>query len=77
MRPLQYLFASTPRNEAVGQYRHERRPWSDLITILLGHHARDLRDMTEIMNNPRREQLSEGHRTESRMDSRELQLRFA
>ncbi len=60
----------------VGQHGKERRPWSDVVAILLGHDPRYLRDVTKIVNDPRGKQLAQSHVTESWVRSFQVQLRI-
>src|SRR4029079_16707588 len=49
-------------------------PRPDGIAVLLRQHARDLRDVTEVVRRPGREQLPHGHGAEGRMLSLEGEL---
>src|SRR5258708_6767119 len=44
-------------------------PRADCITILVGHHARYLMQMREVMNGPCRQEFGERHRSKFRMHS--------
>ena len=54
--------------------RQIRAPWTDRLAILLRHHARGLRDVAEIVADPRREQLTKRHRSEFGMLARQLEI---
>src|SRR5216684_2963201 len=56
------------------QHRQIRRPRADLITVLLRQDASDLRDVAEVVHDPRGEQLSEGDWAEARMLAGKRQL---
>jgi hypothetical protein len=58
----------------VCEYRQIWYPWTDLAAILLRHHTHGLRNVTEIMDDPGREQLSQCHGTERRMFAWQIQL---
>lgn len=59
--------ALRPWHLVVGQYWHERHPGANGVAILLRHHSRGLRDVAEIVHDPRREQLAQRHSAECRM----------
>src|SRR6476469_8811986 len=50
-------------------------PWADGCPILLRHHTSDLRQMTKIVRDPRREELLERDAPEGRMLAAEQELR--
>lgn len=51
----------------LAEYRQICSPWADLFAILLAHHPRDLRDVAQIVNDPRRQQLAERYDPKFRM----------
>src|SRR5262252_7707725 len=52
-----------------------RAPRADGVAVLLGHHARGLRDVAEVVADPGREQLTERDRSEFRMLAGQRELR--
>ena len=58
----------------IGQHRQIRRPRADLITVLLRQDARDLRDVVEVVHDPRGEQLRQGDWAEAGMLAGQRQL---
>ena len=58
----------------IREHGHERRPRPDLIAVLLGHDARDLGNVAEVVNDPARQQLAQRHRAEARMLARQVEL---
>jgi PAS domain S-box-containing protein len=61
----------------VGEHGQEWHPRPDLVAILLGHHAGDLRDVPEIVYHPAREQVPQGDAAEARMVAGEVELGIA
>src|SRR5215213_6319701 len=51
---------SGPGNVVIGQHGQELEPGPHLGAVLLGHHARDLRQMPKVVRYPGREQLPQG-----------------
>ncbi len=68
-------FALRTRHVVVGQHGEESHPRPDRVAILLGHDARRLRDVTEIVHDPRGEELAQRHATERRMNPRQGKIR--
>src|ERR1700682_2631273 len=65
---VSFIAASTAENGQVG------RPRTDCVPILLCHHARDLRYVTQVMCDPRCQELLQRDAAEFRMFSRSLKL---
>src|SRR5258708_3252746 len=55
-------------------HREIRPPWTDRVAILLGHDARRLRDVAEVVRHPRGQQLAERDRSKLWMLALESQL---
>ena len=66
--------ALRPRHLVVGQHGQESHPRADRVAILLGHDARRLRDVTEIVHDPRGEELAQRHATERRVNPRQIEI---
>ena len=57
--------------------REIRAPGSDRFAVLFGHHARRLRNVTEVVGHPGRQQLTERHCSKGRMLTFERELRVS
>lgn len=59
----------------IGEDGQERHPRAHFGPILLGHYARDLRDVSEIVHHPCCQELPQRHRTEARVVAPQAELR--
>ena len=62
-----YRCRATRSASSTRQDRQVGLPGTDRVAVLLRHHADDLADVAEIMDDPGREQLTERDRAEFRM----------
>lgn len=59
----------------IGQDREKANPRTNLGAVLLRHDPRDLRDVSEIVHHPRRQELPERDGTEAGVLAPQVQLR--
>ena len=58
----------------VGEHGKKRYPGTDLIPVLLRHHARDLGEVSQVVYDPTRQQLPQRHTPQARVLPREVEL---
>src|ERR671918_744869 len=66
--------ASGPRGHVIGEHWHERHPWADVAGVLFRHHSRGLRDMSEVVYHPRRQQLPQRDGAQTGMFPEKIEL---
>ncbi len=60
----------------VGHHRKVGHPRPDFLPILFGHHPRHLSNVSQIVYDPRGEQLPQGDAAEARVHARKVQIRL-
>ena len=61
-------------HHVIGEHGQKRHPGTDLVSVLLGHHPRDLSHVPQVMHNPGCQQLPERHPPQAGVLTRKIEL---